>query len=65
MKLAIYDTFERKVTATETLIWMVIYMVGLLLFIHVLAWPAVWLFDYFYAPSIFRGDFPFSAVPFG
>ncbi|HYO90570.1 MAG TPA: hypothetical protein VEQ40_02995 [Pyrinomonadaceae bacterium] len=62
MRLAIYDTFERKVTAIETLIWMVIYMVGLMLFIHVILWPAMLLFDYFFAPSVFRGAFP--SIPF-
>lgn len=64
MKLAIYDTFERKVTLTETLIWLAIFMAGLLLFLEapgLFVQPALWLYDCV-SPraSIFRGTFPFS-----
>ncbi len=61
MKLAIYDTFERKVTAIETLIWMCLYMVGLPLFLYALAWPAIRLLDYFYpGASVFSNLFVYD-----
>jgi hypothetical protein len=51
MKLALRDTFERQVTLTETLIWMGIFVGGLILFLllsPVIFSPVIWLVKYFY-----------------
>jgi hypothetical protein len=48
MKLAIYDTFERKVTLTETLIWLAIFSVSIPLILESLGRLAVTVYMYFF-----------------